>query len=121
MNSSEPIFDLAQIEENWGGADDDTYRAIIDIFVPEAKNLGAILSQALAGPDRAALLRAAHTLSGASSNVGASNLSSKARDLEFAALDAGQGTLASLNAEVQSALQTVLAVIAAGGPDAHGS
>jgi two-component system sensor histidine kinase/response regulator len=114
--TAKPLFDLAQIDESWGGADDETYRIILGIFAPEAEGLSAQLAALVAEGDTASRQRLAHTLRGAASNVGAAQLAGCALALEHAPPAAA----ASRFAELRTALQATLAIIAAGGPAAHG-
>ncbi len=114
--TSQLLFDLAQIEESWGGADDETYRTILGIFGPEAESLYAQLAELFARGDMARLQRLAHTLRGAASNVGARHLAATALALERAPAASAAGHLA----ELRTALTATLALIAAGGPAAHG-
>jgi len=106
------LFDLVQIEENWGGPDDLTYRTVLAIFVPEAGTLRAAIGSA----DHAALPRLAHTLRGAAINVGATRLAAAAGVLEHAAPQAVPVAIAALDA----ALDATLAALAAGGPGLDG-
>jgi HPt (histidine-containing phosphotransfer) domain-containing protein len=113
----ETLFDLVQIEENWGGPDDRIYRCVLDIFVPETKSLRSAIGCA----DQAALPRLAHTLRGAAINVGARRLAVAAGVLEHAAPEALPAALEALD----RALQATLAAIGARGgiakdPDADG-
>ncbi len=110
-----PLFDLAQIAESWGGADDDIYRTILGIFGPEAEGLCTQLAGLVAAGDAARLQRIAHTLRGAAANVGAARLAACAFALEHAP----PGGAAGLFTEVRDALGATLATIAAGGPGAH--
>jgi two-component system sensor histidine kinase/response regulator len=114
--TAQKLFDLAQIEESWGGAHDQTYRTILGIFVPEAEALCAELAGLLEAGDMDRLQRLAHTLRGAASNVGASQLADRALALEHA--DAAFA--ASRFSELHDALRATLALIAAGGPAADG-
>jgi len=109
---AEKLFDLAQIEENWGGPDDLTYRAVLGIFVPETLRLRAAIGCA----DHAALARLAHTLRGAAINVGATRLAAAAGVLEHAGPENAPDAISGLDA----ALEATLAALEAGGPGAHG-
>jgi HPt (histidine-containing phosphotransfer) domain-containing protein len=107
-----PLFDLAQIDENWGGADDDTFRIVLGIFAPEAELLGSALAAEAGNPDPHTRQRLAHTLRGAASNVSAAHLAAAALALEHAPPEAALTAFTTL----ETALRATLAVIAAGGP-----
>jgi HPt (histidine-containing phosphotransfer) domain-containing protein len=104
-----PLFDFLQIEENWGGPDDLTYRTVLGIFVAEVLRLRAAIGCA----DHAALAGLAHTLRGAASNVGATRLAAAAGVLEHAGPDHAPDAIAALDAALD-------ATLAAGGPAADG-
>lgn len=115
-----PTFDLAHINDQWGSSADDIYQTILGIFADESVKLCAEARVRLATGQRDVLVRAAHTLAGASANVGALHLAACARDLEAAA-EAGQdGELEPLVARVEAAWQAIRDGIARGEPLAHG-
>jgi HPt (histidine-containing phosphotransfer) domain-containing protein len=114
--TAQPLFDLAQIAESWGGADDETYRTILAIFVPEAEALCSQLAGLINEGNPQRLQRLAHTLRGAASNIGATQLADCALALEHAPGPAA----ATRFAELHAALRATIAMIAAGGPAAHG-
>jgi hypothetical protein len=106
LKIAEPLFDLAQIEENWGGLDDPIYCAVLGIFVPESERLRSAIGCA----DAAALPRLAHTLRGAAINVGAKRLAAAAGVLEFAL----PADLAAAIASLDEALRETVAAVHAG-------
>jgi HPt (histidine-containing phosphotransfer) domain-containing protein len=115
-----PTFDLAHINEQWGSLRDDIYRTILGIFADEGVKLCADARQSLATGRRDVLLRAAHTLAGASANVGALHLAGCARDLQAAVETGRDRELEPLVAQVEAAWQAVRDGIAQGEPSAHG-
>lgn len=114
------IFDVTQVEESWGAADDETYRTILGIFVPEAEGLCEALTVALEDDDRASLERHAHTLRGAAMNISGGRLGACAGEVEQAALTADKTHLAGLMTALQAALRATTAVIKGGGPSPDG-
>ncbi len=115
MLEDTPVFDAARIRDDWGGADDETYRIILGIFVPEATRLCGEIGAGLALGDAPAYTRLAHTLRGAASNVCALRLAAGAGALEQAAMAGETARLAGLFAALEEALRTTLAVISSGG------
>src|ERR1700761_8824272 len=91
-----PAFDLAHIADQWGGTDDDIYRAVLGIFAEEGTKLCSDAVTALADGRRQALERTAHTMKGAAANVGALHLSRCAQALEEVAGTAAPQDLAVL-------------------------
>jgi len=117
---SQSTFDLTRINEQWGSPADDIYRTILGIFADEGTKLCADARASLTAGQCDVLLRAAHTLAGASANVGALHLAACARDLQ-AAVEAGRDReLELLVSRVEAAWQAVRHGIARGEPSAHG-
>jgi HPt (histidine-containing phosphotransfer) domain-containing protein len=114
------LFDLAQIDEAWGGAADETYRMVLGIFAPEAEGLRAGLADALANQDTASIVRLAHTLRGAAANVAASRLAACAGALERAAAQGDLAALPALLLALDAAVGATCAEIAGGGPAESG-
>jgi HPt (histidine-containing phosphotransfer) domain-containing protein len=110
------LFDLAQIDEAWGGTADETYRMVLGIFAPEAEGLRAGLADALARHDLTSLERLAHTLRGAAANVAASRLAASAGALERAAARGDLAALPGLFGAIEVAVAATCASIAGGGP-----
>jgi HPt (histidine-containing phosphotransfer) domain-containing protein len=117
---SAPTFDRLHIEAQWGDLADDTYQAILQIFLDEGKTICANLRSSLGANQRDAMLRSAHTIRGAASNVGALHLADCADRLEAAVENADTESLAKLVDDVEVAWRDVLLVIEAGGPAASG-
>lgn len=113
-------FDEAQIAEQWGSLQDDIYRTVLGIFADEGAKLCADARASLAAGRRDGLMRAAHTLAGASANVGALHLATCARALQASAEIGDNAELEALITRVETEWQTVRARIAEGGPTAHG-
>ncbi len=120
MSDAVLLFDLAQIDEAWGGATDETYRMVLGIFAPEAEDLRAGLADALARHDLARLVRLAHTLRGAAANVAASRLAACAGALERAAADGDRAALPGLFGSMSDALVATCDSIAKMGPAGGG-
>jgi HPt (histidine-containing phosphotransfer) domain-containing protein len=116
MTANTDVFDLARIEAQWGAPVDDIYRVVLSIFATEGGERCAEARVSLAEGRRDALHRAAHTLAGASANVGAIHLSNCAASLEAAAKTQPEKTLGELLNQVESAWQAVRNEIRAGGP-----
>jgi HPt (histidine-containing phosphotransfer) domain-containing protein len=113
-------FDLAHINDQWGSPVDDIYRTILGIFAEEGVKLCADARASLATGRRDVLARAAHTLAGASANVGALHLAACARSLQASAETGKNSELEPLVARVEAAWHAVRDGIAQGEPLAHG-
>ena len=74
-------FDWQQLRQ-LAGEDSDFEAELLAIFLQDADNSLATLEQAIARSSPAAIEEAAHSLSGASANVGAKALAATARQLE---------------------------------------
>ena len=95
----EAIDNLRALDPDGG----DTFlREIIGIFLEDAPLRIAEIDQSLAAGDVAAFVRAAHTIKGASSNVGAAALRAVAEQLEQRAKKNGLADVAALVAEVKT-------------------
>jgi HPt (histidine-containing phosphotransfer) domain-containing protein len=114
------VFDLAHINAQWGSPQDDIYLTILGIFADEGAKLCAAARASLATGQRRELVRAAHTLAGASANIGALRLAACARDLEASAESGRDGELEQLIARVEAAWWSVRDGIAQGGPSLDG-
>jgi len=113
------VFDLVQIEEQWGSASDDTYRMILGIFAEECAGLCSKALLMLADGRRDQLAHVAHGVRGAAANVGAFRLAECAGLLEAAATH-DENALVVLVAEMEYAWDAVRTEIEAGGPMSHG-
>jgi HPt (histidine-containing phosphotransfer) domain-containing protein len=97
----EAIDNLRALDPDGG----DTFiREIIGIFLEDAPLRIAEIDQSLAAGDDAAFVRAAHTIKGASSNVGAAALRAVAEQLELRAKKNGLADVTALVAELKTAL-----------------
>lgn len=67
------------------GLDEDEFRELIDLFMETGKDDYDSLQTALASGDGATASRHAHTLSGASGNLGLMDLHAAAKSIELAA------------------------------------
>lgn len=92
-------IDVAAIEALWGGPEDAAFRAVTEVYLGELKTLLASIRDH--GGDRKALTRHAHSLRGASNNVGAVAIARAAGAIEHA----GEGDdLAALIAALEQAV-----------------
>ena len=69
------------------GLDEDEFRELIDLFMETGQSDYDSLQTALAGGDSKAAAQYAHTLSGASGNLGLMELHEAAKRIEAAAMD----------------------------------
>lgn len=81
---SHPIIDQQAIENlrDLGGGDDEFLREIVGIYLQDTPLRLAELHTALAAGDQAGFVRAAHTIKGSSSNIGAEEVRCLAEALE---------------------------------------
>lgn len=117
--SPSSAFDLAHIAEQWGGLEDDIYLTILGIFADEGAKLCADARSSLTSGRHDVLARAAHTLAGASANVGALHLAACAKALQTSVEAGRDGELEPLVAAVEAAWRAVHDRIAQGGPTTH--
>jgi HPt (histidine-containing phosphotransfer) domain-containing protein len=108
----EAIENLRALDPDGGDA---FLREIAGIFVEDTPKRIAEIDQSLAAGDLATFVRAAHTIKGASANLGAAALRAVAEQLEQRAKKDGLGDVAGLIAELktefantQTALQEML-------------
>jgi HPt (histidine-containing phosphotransfer) domain-containing protein len=96
----EAIDNLRMLDPDGG----DTFlREIIGIFIEDTPLRIAEIDQSLAAGDAATFVRAAHTIKGASSNVGAAALRAVAEQLEHRAKKDGLADVIALVAEIKTA------------------
>ncbi len=95
-------IDLAAIAELWGGFDNPTFRAIAEAFLGEMDERLAAIAAALTANDRKQLQREAHSVRGASANVGATAVAAAAGVMEKAAPAADAERLANLATALSS-------------------
>lgn len=98
-----PIIDPEAIENLRAlnpGDNDEFLREIIAIFLEDTPNRLAELTQSLAAGDVGVFTRAAHSIKGSSSNVGAVRLRAVAEKLEHTSRKEGLGTVAPTLAEL---------------------
>lgn len=115
--SSEPILDLEAIENLRAlNPDDDSFvKEIVALYLEDTPARIEDLKKAFAEGDTPTFIRAAHTIKGSSSNLGAAQLRSLAEILEHGAkrtglegLDAHIPTLEALFAETKAQLTPLL-------------
>ncbi len=95
----EAIDNLRALDPDGGDA---FLREIVGIFLEDAPLRIAEIDQSLAAGDTPTFIRAAHTIKGASSNVGAAALRAVAEQLEHRAKKDGLGDVAALVAEIKT-------------------
>jgi HPt (histidine-containing phosphotransfer) domain-containing protein len=96
----EAIDNLRALDPDGG----DTFlREIAGIFIEDTPKRIAEIDQSLAAGDTATFVRAAHTIKGASANLGASALRAVAEQLEHRAKKDGLADVAALVAELKTA------------------
>lgn len=98
-----PIIDPDAIENLRAlnpGDNDEFLREIIGIFLEDTPNRLTELTQSLADGDAGVFTRAAHSIKGSSSNVGAARLRAVAEKLEHTARKEGLGTVATTLTEL---------------------
>jgi HPt (histidine-containing phosphotransfer) domain-containing protein len=100
-----PIIDASAIDslrELNPGDGGEFLREIVAIYVEDTPNRIADLKKSLAAGDLASFTRAAHTIKGSSSNVGAAVLRGVAERLEMLSKREGLGNLAPLIASCET-------------------
>lgn len=100
-----PIIDLEAIENLRAlnpGDNDEFLREIIGIFLEDTPVRLAELTQGLAAGDVGVFTRAAHSIKGSSSNIGASRLRAVAERLEHMSRKEGLAAVAPVLAELNS-------------------
>ncbi|MBW2096438.1 MAG: Hpt domain-containing protein [Deltaproteobacteria bacterium] len=75
-------MNINELAENLG-LEPDEYMEILELLVDSGKADIASLEQAIAANDAEGVVKAAHSLKGASANLGLMDLSETARDIEF--------------------------------------
>ena len=106
---------IAALRELNPGDNDEFLREIAGIFLDDTPHRIAELDQSLAAADAPKFTRAAHSIKGSSSNLGATDLQAVCEDLERRARTDGLATVSDLIAHVkvefgrtQAALKTLL-------------
>lgn len=95
------------------GDDDEFLREIAGIFLEDTPQRIAELDRSLAAADLATFTRAAHSIKGSSSNLGANLLRAAAEKLETQVRTAGLGDVAALVAEVKTEYARAQSALAA--------
>ena len=108
---------IAALRDLNPGDNDEFLREIAGIFLEDTPNRIAELDQSLAAGDVAKFTRAAHSIKGSSSNLGATALQAVCEDLERRARAEGLAAVSDLVAQVkaefagtQVALKTLLGI-----------
>jgi len=100
--SDSPALDpevVARLERLGKQTDEDLLGQLATLFLAEAETTVVVLRKALADGDAAALVRLAHTLRGASANLGAAELARLCATLE---MDAAAGDLSGGSVQVEA-------------------
>lgn len=100
---------LARLRELGG---DDLLGEVLRLFRPVAHERIRALHEAVAGADPERLRRAAHTLHGTASNIGALRLMSKAHELEEVAFSGESRDWSALIAEIETETHEVIRLLA---------
>lgn len=103
--SDSPVIDPQAIENLRAlnpGDNDEFLREIAGIFLEDTPQRIAELDSGLAAGDTAKFTRAAHSIKGSSSNLGAASLRATAEKLEHHARTQGLGDVAALVAAVKA-------------------
>ena len=104
----EAIENLRSLGDEEG--DDSFLREVIEIFVTDTPVRLAELRNSLAAGDQSTFTRAAHSIKGSSSNVGAQRLCSLAKDLENDSRDAIAGLEARIDELTEAFLEAKAAL-----------
>ena len=103
---------FADLLESTGG-DPDFLAELIDIYLDDAPRQVVAMREAALGGRIDDLVRAAHTLKGSSSSIGAAELSERSRTLELAgragALEDAVGAVDGIEAELSRVREALLA------------
>lgn len=94
------------------GDNDEFLREITDIFLEDTPTRITELDQSLSAGDVSKFTRAAHSIKGSSSNLGAIGLRTAAEKLEHLARTQGLGNVASLVAQVKAEFSRAQAELA---------
>lgn len=103
--ADQPLIDPAAIENLRSlnpGDNDEFLREIIGIYLEDTPARLVELDQSLAAGDAAKFTRAAHSIKGSSSNLGALRVRATAEKLEHQSAKQGLGDVAGLLAEVKA-------------------
>lgn len=108
--SLQPEFDWQQLRQ-LAGEDPDFEAELLSIFLKDAKSRLKALGAAIEAHDAAAVEEIAHSLRGASANVGASALARSAQQLEHAARTGQMDSTAALLTQLHDYCQRLQARI----------
>jgi HPt (histidine-containing phosphotransfer) domain-containing protein len=95
------------------GLEEDEFRELLELFMETGQNDYASMKTTLANGDNDTVARHAHTLAGASGNLGLMDLHTAAKDIEKAALDNQLADIETQAAEI-AAMFSDLAVFVGG-------
>jgi two-component system, sensor histidine kinase and response regulator len=113
-DSARPALDAQAIDRlrRWGDeAGEDLVAQLVKLFLPDADSLVNSLRRALAADDVVEVSRSAHTLCGASANIGAAELARACASLERASSCGDPGGLRPLLEAVEAELARVRAAL----------
>jgi histidine phosphotransfer protein HptB len=89
------------------GLEEDEFRELIDLFMETGRNDYDSLKAALAGGDWDTAAKHAHTLAGASGNLGLMDLHTAAKGVEMAAIDQKLAEASAQAAEMEAMFSTL--------------
>jgi len=93
------------------GLDEDEFRELIDLFMETGQSDYDSLKTALAGGDSDAAAQYAHTLAGASGNLGIMDLHASAKSVEQALMDNQLADATALAAEMEAMFTSIAAFV----------
>ena len=99
-------MNFKQLGDNLG-LEEDEYRELIELFVVSGNEDFELLRQALAAGDADQVMRRAHTIKGASSNLGLNEISAQARIIEEQAMQKQLGDLESTVQELKKQMDVM--------------
>jgi len=110
QTESPEVFDRAQADEATGG-DDELLKEIVAIFLEDCPGMVEALGQAIDAEDAEAARRAAHTLKGSVSVLGAKALAAAAKEAEDQARTGDIEAAATAFAAVEDETKRLLPVL----------
>ena len=93
------------------GLDEDEFRELIDLFMETGQSDYDSLKSALAGGDAEAAAGFAHTLAGASGNLGLMDLHAAAKSIEEAAMQKDVATASAKASEMEAMFSAIAAFV----------
>lgn len=110
-HDTHPLVDRSALDPIMGATGVEVMRRIVDAFWDAADDMMAAIETAVNSGDAVAIQKAAHTMKGAASNIGAGRAAKVAASMETAGPERAPGLLAELRVtmdETRPALNDVL-------------